>query len=122
MAKNLNGLSECVQCTESLALHGWLYLLFMSISLLLFEWYIIDYSLKRRNLPLEVLTLHFSATIEVTSASLLALLFFSDPWGSFALKTCKVFRLSDWYTVFFNPTPDFKETLRCTQEVLVVCS
>jgi hypothetical protein len=99
-------------------MHDWFYLVFMSLALLLVEWYIIDYSLKRRNLPFDVLTLHLSAAIEVTSASLLALLVNSDPLGSFSLKSCRVHRIADWYTVFFNPSPDYKDTLRCTSEAV----
>ncbi|KAI1302411.1 JNK1/MAPK8-associated membrane protein [Halotydeus destructor] len=111
-------ISECILCEDTLNLHDWLYLLFMSLTLLVFEWYIIDYSVKRRNLPLDVMTLHCSATIEVSTASLLALLLYSDPLGNFSLRNCRVNGLSDWYTVFYNPSPGYRETIRCTQEAV----
>jgi len=90
----------------------------MGLSLLLLEWYIIDSSLKRRNLPSDVLTLHCSAAIEVATASLISILIKSDPWGNFSLKTCRVVRISDWYTIFFNPSPNYTSTIRCTQEAV----
>lgn len=113
-----NDVSECEPCVDSLSFHDWLYLLFMSLSLLLLEWYIIDFSLKRRNLPFDVITLHISAAIEVATSSLIVILIKSDPLGNFSLKSCRVSRMSDWYTVFYNPAPGYKDTLRCTQEAV----
>ncbi|RWS01264.1 JNK1/MAPK8-associated membrane protein-like protein [Dinothrombium tinctorium] len=108
--------SECVKCSLSLQLYDWFYLLFMALILLVFEWYLIDYSLKRRNLPLEVLSVHLSALFEVVVSSLITVLVTSETKSIFEIKHCGVYRLSDWYTLFFNPSPDFKTTLRCTQE------
>lgn len=37
---------------------------------------------------------------------------------SFKLNSCGVEKLSDWYTLFHNPTPDYKDKLHCTQEAV----
>ena len=87
----------------------------MTASLLLIQWYIIDYCTKRRNLPKEVLALHFSATVEVSLSSLIVIFLVSDSSSSswFAINSCRVTRVSDWYTVFYNP-----RSVSCTQEAV----
>lgn len=110
--------SICVECSDLLTFHDWLYLSFMSILLLLIEWYIIDCSIKRRTLTIDVLLMHLSATFEVTLAALALLLALSDTRGYLWIRSCNVQQLSDWYTVFLNPNPYYKETLRCSQEAV----
>ena len=105
--------SECIPCTDTLALQDWLYLLFMLILLLLIEWYIVDYCVKRRDLPCEVLVLHVSALAETGIAALLVLLIMSDSGTWFSITSCRVNRMSDWYTVFWNP-----RSISCTQEAV----
>jgi hypothetical protein len=105
--------SECVPCTDSLALQDWLYLLFMLILLLLIEWYIVDYCVKRRDLPFEVLVLHTSAAAETGIAAVLVLIIMSDSNAWFSIRSCRVHRISDWYTLFYNP-----RSISCTQEAV----
>lgn len=38
--------------------------------------------------------------------------------GVFEIRSCKALHLSDWYTLLFNPTPNYEETLHCTQEAV----
>lgn len=105
--------SECIPCSDTLGLQDWLYLLFMLILLLLIEWYIVDYCVKRRDLPNEVLVLHASALTETGIAALVVLLIMSEPEKRFSIITCRVTRMSDWYTVFWNP-----RSISCTQEAV----
>lgn len=105
--------SECIPCSDTLALQEWLYLLFMLILLLLIEWYIVDYCVKRRDLPLEVLVLHLSAAAESVLSAIIVVVIMSDSDKWFTITSCRVMRMSDWYTVFYNP-----RNVSCTQEAV----
>ena len=105
--------SECVLCSDTLTLQDWLYLLFMAILLLLIEWYIVDRCVRRRDLPLEVLALHGSSLLETAAASLLSVVIMSDSDKWFSVSGCRVTRIADWYTVFWNP-----RHVSCTQEAV----
>lgn len=89
----------------------------MVLLVLVFEWYIIDKTLKRRSFTPEVLVLHTSALVENVLA-VAATLLVTPPVGKLWLHTCRVRQLSDWYTLLHNPTPGYKRTLRCTQEAV----
>lgn len=89
----------------------------MSLLLLITEFYIIDYCIKRRTLTCDILLLHFIATIENLLALLITIVIM-EPTGSFNIRSCGAERLSDWYTLFFNPNPHYAQTLRCTQEAV----
>ena len=41
-----------------------------------------------------------------------------EPYGSLKLRSCHVKALSDWYTMLYNPSPDYTSTLHCTQEAV----
>lgn len=112
------GPSECIPCNFELGIHEWLYLGFIVLFLLVLEFYVIDHSIRRRILPFKVLALHLSAFFEVSFASLFTLMSYSASSWPFDIKFCGVYRLSDWYTLFFNPNYNYKETLRCTQEAV----
>ena len=45
-------------------------------------------------------------------------IFLSDPLWSFKINSCGVSSLSDWYTLFRNPTPQYESKLYCTQEAV----
>lgn len=109
------GSSECVLCTGEPQLYDWLYLGFMALLLLLAKLYVIDTTLKRRSFTKDVVLLHFCACLETALATLVCLLCV-EPIGRFNLKACGVRKLSDWYTLLHNPSPDYGPTLRCTQE------
>lgn len=61
--------------------------------------------------------LTFSALLEVLIAAVLAVLLV-DPVGRLSIRSCRTRWLSDWYTVLYNPTPLYHETVRCTQEAV----
>ena len=65
----------------------------------------------------EVLVLHISALLEIVMAAILTLLL-SDPTGSLAVRSCRTQKLSDWYTLLHNPSPNYDKTLHCTQEAV----
>ncbi len=48
------------------------------------------------------------------------LVLFSDWYlpGNLSLTSCESKQIADWYTIFFNPKPDYVNTLHCTQEAV----
>ena len=64
-----------------------------------------------------VLGLHFCALLEVSLAALATLLAL-DPVGQLGLTSCRVDKVQDWYTFFQNPSPNYEESLHCTQEAV----
>ena len=38
--------------------------------------------------------------------------------GDLSLTSCELKQIADWYTIFFNPKPDYVNTLHCTQEAV----
>ncbi|CAN8000638.1 unnamed protein product, partial [Ixodes hexagonus] len=107
----------CQPCMDLPQFYDWLYLGFMALLLLVIEWYIIDKTTRRRSFTPEVLALHACALFETVVAAVSTLLA-TPPLGQVLLHTCRVHRLSDWYTLLHNPTPGYKHTLRCTQEAV----
>jgi len=109
--------SECEKCLNRLIFYDWLYLGWMGMLSLLLHWVCIDMTAKRRGLTTGVLALHISALLESVAAALITLLLF-EPMGRLDVDSCSVERLSDWYTMLHNPTPDYYVTLHCTQEAV----
>ncbi|CAL1529674.1 unnamed protein product [Lymnaea stagnalis] len=106
--------SICVQCNSNPTFYDWLYLGFMGLVSLVLHWGFIDLlSHPKRG----VLLLHTSAFIETVLAAWLTL-FLSDPVGKMEVRSCNVNQFSDWYTMLFNPTPDYYNTVYCTQEIV----
>ena len=61
--------------------------------------------------------LMLTATVAVeTTAAALATLFITHPAGSITIRACPVRFLSDWYTVFHNPSINYERTINCTHE------
>lgn len=112
-----NASSICVPCDDEPQFYDWLYLGFMVLLALVLHWFCIDMVSMRRNIPKEVIALHLSALIEVVAASLITLQL-TDPIGTFTIRSCRATKLSDWYTLLHNPSPNYEETLHCTQEAV----
>lgn len=110
-------MSACVPCEDMPTLYDWLYLGFMALFALVLHWFCIDLVAMRRSIPKEVIALHLSALIEIATASAITLQL-TDPMGSFEIQSCKARRLSDWYTLLHNPSPNYETTLHCTQEAV----
>ncbi|XP_012275873.1 JNK1/MAPK8-associated membrane protein [Orussus abietinus] len=112
-----NGSSICIPCEDAPMFYDWLYLGFMALLALVLHWSCIDMVAMRRNITKEVIALHFSALFEIVAASLVTLQL-TEPIGTFGIRSCRVKRLSDWYTLLHNPSPNYEETLHCTQEAV----
>lgn len=60
---------------------------------------------------------HVTAMLECSVSGVVTLLL-TDPMGEFSIRSCRVKELSDWYTMLYNPSPDYINTLHCTQEAV----
>lgn len=60
---------------------------------------------------------HVTALLECGVAAVVTLLV-NDPVGELSIRSCRVQMLSDWYTMLYNPSPDYVTTLHCTQEAV----
>ncbi|XP_065067764.1 JNK1/MAPK8-associated membrane protein-like [Rhopilema esculentum] len=104
----------CHKCASSLTLYDWLYLGFMVLLIpVLNSDFISFFEPKRRSVGF----LYLTTAMEAFFAAIIALLVV-EPVGSLTLQSCKVESIRDWYTVFFNPKPDYVNEIRCTQEAV----
>ncbi|XP_036036306.1 JNK1/MAPK8-associated membrane protein-like [Onychomys torridus] len=106
----------CQPCTESPELYDWLYLGFMAMLPLVSHWFCIEWDSKKRCSG-GVLFQQASALFECSMAAIVTLLV-SNPPGTLSIYSCGVLMLSDWYTMLYNPSPDYITTLHCTQEAV----
>uniref|UniRef100_A0A8C0HWZ6 JNK1/MAPK8 associated membrane protein n=2 Tax=Balaenoptera musculus TaxID=9771 RepID=A0A8C0HWZ6_BALMU len=110
-----NAQKYCQPCTESPELYDWLYLGFMAMLPLVLHWFFIEwYSGKKSS---SALFQHITALFECTMAAIITLLV-SDPVGVLYIHSCRVLMLSDWYTMLYNPSPDYVTTVHCTHEAV----
>lgn len=113
-----NETSHCVPCEDRPIFYDWLYLGFMTFSPLVLHWFCIDNTTPfRGRLRKGALVLHLSALVEIALAAVATILLV-EPFGELDLKACPVTSLSDWYTLFHNPRPNYTEVLHCTQEAV----
>lgn len=90
----------------------------MVLLLVLIEIYIIDHCVKRRKIfTLDIMPLYCCSIVENLISALITLLMM-EPMGKLTLYSCGVRRLSDFYTLFFNPVPGYNNAIRCTQEAV----
>jgi len=75
------------------------------------------YSGNSRKKTKTKIILNISAVLEVAIAAISAVLSV-DPIGQLLIRSCRTQWLSDWYTVMYNPTPYYLESVRCTQEAV----
>ena len=64
-----------------------------------------------------LLILHVCALLECVVAAVVCVVTVA-PFGSMSITSCPVKGLSDWYTMLYNPSPDYTSTLHCTQEAV----
>ncbi|XP_075386818.1 JNK1/MAPK8-associated membrane protein isoform X3 [Tenrec ecaudatus] len=87
----------------------------MAMLPLVLHWFFIEwYSGKKSS---SALFQHITALLECGTAALTALLV-SDPVGVLRIRSCRVLMLSDWYTMLYNPSPDYVTTVHCTHEAV----
>lgn len=60
---------------------------------------------------------HITAMLECGVSAVLTLLV-TEPVGILGIRSCRVHMLSDWYTMLYNPSPDYVTTMHCTQEAV----
>lgn len=60
---------------------------------------------------------HVTAMLECSASAVVTLLL-TEPVGTLGIRSCRVQMLSDWYTMLYNPSPDYINTLHCTQEAV----
>lgn len=105
----------CERCAEYPELYDWLYLGFMAMLPLVLHWFFIEwYSGKKSS---SALLQHITAMLEC-SVSVVVTLLVTEPVGMLSIRSCRVQMLSDWYTMLYNPSPDYVNTLHCTQEAV----
>ncbi|XP_025425655.1 JNK1/MAPK8-associated membrane protein [Sipha flava] len=124
---NVNLSYICQLCTDTPSPYDLMYLLFMAAVPLLFHTVYIDLSLSSiswasqvksgRKKTKTIMILNISAILEVIIAAVTTVLAV-DPMGELVIQSCRTKWLSDWYTVLYNPTPYYLESLRCTQEAV----
>ncbi|XP_078516738.1 JNK1/MAPK8-associated membrane protein isoform X1 [Lissotriton helveticus] len=108
-------LKICRPCEESPELYDWLFLGFMAMLPLVLHWFFIEwYSGKKSS---SALFQHATALFECSVAAIVTLLV-SHPVGRLYIQSCRVKMLSDWYTMLYNPSPDYITTVHCTQEAV----
>lgn len=113
----VNDSSICSKCTESLELYDFLYITFICILPLFMHWYFIDACSKERIFSKNQIILHLSAFFEVIISAVISV-FLIEPFGRFYINSCGVKKFSDWYTLFYNPTPNYEDKLYCTTEAV----
>ena len=104
----------CLKCNSSLSLYDWLYLGFMVFLVPVVNCHFINYFERKRAI---VFLLHLMAIAEGFISIFVAVLVM-EPTGNLSMNSCGVHSIKDWYTVFYDPTPDYVHKLRCTQEAV----
>jgi len=105
---------HCLKCDSLLVLYDWLFLGFMMICIMVLNFYAVDmfHSTERKSW-----LFHLSIILESVISFILMILSF-EPRVKFSLHSCGVKSIKDWYTVFYNPKPDYVTVIRCTQEAV----
>ncbi|XP_002001191.3 JNK1/MAPK8-associated membrane protein [Drosophila mojavensis] len=113
----VNASFACTPCRDELTSYSWLYLCFMSMLPFMMHCFFIDMDAKDRKFSRKQLILTASAFVEVALSALMAILFMEPMW-ELSLYACEVRKLTDWYTLFYNPNPNYETTYHCTQEAV----
>lgn len=112
-SQNLSSL--CISCEGVPSMYDFLYLGFMVLLSLGLHGFFIDFT-NRKKIP-RLSILYVSAIVETVCAAVITAII-SDPFGEFWIKSCPVRRISDWYSMFYNPSPDYVNVIHCTQEIV----
>lgn len=113
----MNDAYACSPCRDELTTYSWLYLGFMTLLPLMMHCFFIDMDAKDRKFSRKQLILTASAFVEVALSAVLATLFMEPMW-ELRLYACDVRKLTDWYTLFYNPSPNYESRVYCTQEAV----
>ncbi|XP_074663001.1 JNK1/MAPK8-associated membrane protein-like [Tubulanus polymorphus] len=110
-----NEFSICKPCDGEPSFYDWLYLGFHVIAAMVLHWFFIDFTNKKKDKKLIIL--HASAAVESLFSCVITVLIV-EPIGEWRINSCGVQKLSDWYTMLYNPSPDYIHTIHCTQEIV----
>nr|AVK87135.1 JNK1/MAPK8-associated membrane protein-like [Anadara broughtonii] len=106
--------SVCRRCDTNPTFYDWMFLGFMAILSLVLHWFFIDFTNKIKG---SLIVLHISALIESVLAAIFTVLLV-DPMAEFNIRSCPVKQLSDWYSMLYNPSPNYTDTIHCTREIV----
>ena len=111
--------SECRKCLDPLELYDYLFLVFIFIGQLTFEFYIIDKSMKRSVLTFETIVLYISSAVEITLSAAAAFFIYAADYPSYRIRICRSHNVYDWYTLFEDPVYlRGKQFIRCGREIV----
>ena len=111
--------SLCQPCEDAPESYDWFFLAFHAMIVVTLHWSSVDYSVFCRSLTPAVVGMHAAAALEVAAAAAATLLIYGPTEAGYGrLNICRVRHVSDWYPYFHNPSPNYEETLYCTQEVV----
>lgn len=127
------GLSKCAPCRSEPSFYDAMYLLFMALVSLTLHWRSISEHARRNratssggsskdtsgtwSLSMCVASQYLSALVEAVLSVIVTLLLL-DPVGTLSVRSCPAHSLADWYTLLYNPSPNYDHKLICTQEAV----
>lgn len=79
--------------------------------------FFIDNDAKDRKFSRNQIILSSCAFIETFLSAVCSILLM-EPIGKMRLYSCEVRRFIDFYTLFYNPSPNYEERIHCTQEAV----
>eukprot|EP01147_Barroeca_monosierra_P001150 gene1150-4369_t len=106
----------CQPCTGSLSIYD---ILFLTIEVFMFcQLYtpFIQYIYRETTKRTAKITVSMFVCFELLLSLILTILSI-EPRGSLQMHSCGVKSIRDWYSALVNPTPDYINTLHCSNEV-----
>ena len=113
----VNETFACEICENNLNLYSWMFLFFMALMPLMLHFFFIDLDAKDRKFSRKQIILTSCAFVEVVISGLCSVLLM-EPVGELQLHSCEVKRFIDFYTLFYNPQPNYETRLHCSSEAV----
>ena len=104
----------CLKCNSNLLLYDWLYVGFMVFLIPVVNCHFVNFFEPKRA---AIALLHLGVIAEGLISVITAILVM-EPVGKLSLRSCRVDSIKDWYTIFYNPKPDYVHEIHCTQEAV----
>jgi len=107
--------SKCRKCSSNPNIYQWLYLGFMAMLPIIKQgiWILEKYENGRKEALIQLLSCLFENLFAIIATILLF-----EPIGKLYLICCDTDKLSDWYTVFYNPKINHTQVVHCAQEAV----
>ena len=104
---------------DSLELYDYLFLVFIFLSQLTFEFYIIDKSIKRSILTFETIVLYVSSAVETALSAAGAFFIYAADYPGYRIRICRSHNVYDWYSLLEDPVHlRGKQFIRCGREIV----